>query len=81
MSVLKVTRAQPCISRAVAAQSGGSLAATASTCAWAGLDVLAGDVDPYPNQKNPRISSSAAQFQPLSSCRAITVRWIWLVPS
>jgi hypothetical protein len=36
MSVLKVTRAQPCVSRAVAAQSGGSPAATASTCAWAG---------------------------------------------
>jgi hypothetical protein len=64
MSVLKVTRAQPCISRAVAAQSGGSLAATASTCAWAGLDVLAGDVDPYPNQKTRESAAQRPSFSP-----------------
>jgi hypothetical protein len=32
-------------------------------------------------RKRQRICSSAARHQPFSSCRAITIRWIWLVPS
>jgi ADP-ribose pyrophosphatase YjhB (NUDIX family) len=36
---------------------------------------------PVLNQKNPRIRRSAPHYQPFSSCRAITIRWIWFVPS
>ncbi len=32
-------------------------------------------------QTYPRNPRSAANHQPFSSCRAITMRWIWLVPS
>jgi hypothetical protein len=34
-----------------------------------------------PKQKNPGIRRSAPEYQPFKSCRAITMRWIWLVPS
>jgi hypothetical protein len=29
----------------------------------------------------PRSGRSTPRYQPLSSCRAMTMRWIWLVPS
>jgi hypothetical protein len=36
---------------------------------------------PFLNQKNPRNRRSVTVYQPLSSWRAITMRWTWLVPS
>src|SRR5216683_2550603 len=36
---------------------------------------------PFPGPAGRRITRSAARYQPLRSWRAITTRWIWLVPS
>jgi len=44
MLVLKVTRAQPCISRMVAAQSGGSLAAVVAKRRYEGIYRVAGGI-------------------------------------
>ena len=36
---------------------------------------------PVPREANPRNRRSASKYTYLSSCLAITIRWIWLVPS
>jgi hypothetical protein len=36
---------------------------------------------PLSGNEDRKNSRSATEFHPLSSCRAITTRWIWLVPS
>ena len=35
----------------------------------------------FPNQKNQRIRRSTPEYTYLSSCLAMTIRWIWFVPS
>jgi hypothetical protein len=36
---------------------------------------------PVTQPEEPEKSRVSAQFHPLNSCRAITIRWIWFVPS
>ena len=65
---------QPCMSHTVAAQSGGSPAATASTCAWAGRMKSAAVTTP--GNWMPVQGDSASFLSRTASARtALMTRW------